>query len=134
MNSIIQFQNPVLAGLNKEADGIQLFLNQGANLEDPASLTVRLNGLDVYLARLGDMLIQAKTMKELAQNQYIGENEDRLNKLTATVSNRQINTYLFEYKMTYDRLDTMYRLCEHLSRDLVTQISYIKKQMETFGA
>lgn len=129
MENLLTIENPVLAAINKEADRIQSFLNIPANLQDPASLTFRLNDLDVYLSRLSEMLIQTKALKERAQNKYIEENEDSLNKQTATVSNRRINAYMYEYKITNERIDNMYRLCEHLSRDLVTQISYIKQQM-----
>ena len=132
MENGIIFNNPVLASLHKEADGIQAYLKLPANIQDPASMTYRLKDLDVYLARLSEMLIQAKIMKEKAQNQYLTENEDTIDKLSATVSNRRINSYLFEYKMTCDRLDTMHHLCEHLSKDLVTQISYIKEQIRNF--
>lgn len=121
--------NPVLERLHREADGIQAYMNKRTNLEDPVSLTYRLSDLDVYFARLTEMAIQAKVMKENAQNTFLLENEDKLNKLTATASNRLINAHLAEYKTAYDRLDSMCHLCEHLSRDLVTQISFIKQQM-----
>lgn len=133
MENRLEINNPVLAKLNSEADGIQAFLGTHANLQDPASLTYRLGDLDVYLARLGEMLVYSKALKERAQNKFMTDNEDRLSKLTATVSNRLINSFLYEYKITTERLDTMYHVCEHLSRDLVTQISYVKKQMENFG-
>ena len=129
INSVFAVENPVLRPLHQEADQIQAFLNLPANLQDPASLTYRLKDLDVYLARLSEMMIRAKALKEMAQNRYVTENGEELNKLSATVSNRQINAFLYEYKITYERLDAMCHLCEHLSRDLVTQISYIKQQM-----
>lgn len=127
--NIFATQNPFLAAMHREADGIQAFMDKPIVLEDPASLTYRLKDLDVYMARLSDMMIRAKALKEREQNKYIAENEDKLNKLTATVSNRMINAHLFEYAAAYSRLDAMYHTIEHLSRDLVTQISYIKQQM-----
>jgi len=123
--------NPVIESMHREADKVQDFMNQASNLQDPASLTYRLADMDVYFARLTDMYIQAKAMKENAQNSFLIENEDRLNKMTATASTRLINAHLSEYKSLYDRLDSMCHLCEHLSRTLVTQISYIKQQMNT---
>lgn len=124
-------QNPVLKHMHREADTIQDYMGRPAALQDPASLTYRLADLDVYMARLGDMMIRAKALKERAQNRYVAENEDKLNKLTATVSNRMIAAHLEEYTTTYTRLDAMYHTIEHLTRDLVTQISYIKQQMQT---
>lgn len=125
--------NAALAQLHREADEIQDYMNQRADILDPAALTDRLSHLDVYMARLSDMMIRAKVIREKAKHAYVGENEDRLNKMTATVSNRLIDASLQEYTAAYNRLDTMYHTVEHLTRDLVTQISYIKKQMENFG-
>lgn len=126
--------NPHIEALHREADTIQNYMGTGMNLQDPTSLTYRLADLDTYMARLGDMLIRSKAMKERAKLNYIAENEDYLNKLSATVSNRKIDIFLQDYSILYNRLDTIYTTIEHLTRDLVTQISYIKKQMESFGA
>ena len=125
--------NPVLASMHREADGIQAFLNIPLNMGDPAAMTYRLRDLDVYLARLSDMMIRAKTLRDATKYSYIQENEDRLNKLSATISNRQIDSYLLPFSATYNRIETMYHTTEILSRNLVTQISYIKKQMECLG-
>lgn len=126
-------KNPYISSLHQEADNIQSVMDIPANLLDPASLTSRLRDLDVYMARLSDMMIRAKAMKDRAKNDFIIANEERINKMTATVANRLIDTELFEYNTLYTRLDTMYHTIEHLTRDLVTQISYIKKQFESFG-
>ncbi len=124
---------PVLAAMHREADGIQSYMDIPIDLQDPASLTERLKYIDVYMARLTDLMIRAKAIKEREKNKFISDNEDKINKLTATVSNRMIDAHLYEYAVAYTRLDAMYHTLEHLSRDLVTQISYIKQQMSSFG-
>lgn len=134
INDIYRSENPCIARLHQEADSIQAYMDIPATIEDPAALTYRLKDLDVYMARLSDMMIRSKTMKERAKYAYIADNEDLLNKLSATVSNRKIDVFLQDYTALYNRLDAMYTTMTHLTRDLVTQISYIKKQMETFGA
>lgn len=131
MEDIYASQNPIIASLHREADVIQAYIQQPLTLEDPAALTVRLSHMDVYMARLSDIMIRAKTMKEREKNSYIAQNEAELNKLTATISNRKIDAYLQEHTALYNRLDAMYHTMEHLTRDLVTQISYIKQQMQT---
>ena len=131
MEDIYASQNTVIASLHREADVIQAYIQQPLTLEDPAALTVRLSHMDVYMARLSDIMIRAKTMKEREKNSYIAQNEAELNKLTATISNRKIDAYLQEHTALYNRLDAMYHTMEHLTRDLVTQISYIKQQMQT---
>lgn len=119
--------------MHREADAIQTYLNQPENLDDPVSLTYRLRDLSAYLARLSDMMVRAKTLRDREKFRYIEQNEDVLSKLTATISNRQIDAHLFEYNAAYNRLETMYHTTEVLGRNLVTQISYIKKQMENLG-
>jgi len=126
-----EVKDPQLKRLHDEADRIQSYMDESANLDDPTSLTVRLNHLDVYLSRLSDMMSRSKALRDRAQYNYLVENEDTLSKLSATVSNRRISTHLFEFSMTYSRLDTMYGAIERLTRDLVTQISYIKSQMNS---
>lgn len=125
--------NPSVAALHSEADGIQRLMDQEANITDPAALVHRLNGLDAHMSRLTDMMIRAKAMREKAKWDYVDNNEERLNEMSATVSNRAIDSHLRDYTTLYNRLDAMYHTMEHLTRDLVTQISYIKKQMESFG-
>lgn len=130
ITSAFSSANESIARLHREADAIQTCMDQPAPLEDPAALTYRLKDLDVYMARLSDMMVRARAMRDRAKYAFITENENQLNKLTATVSNRKIEIHLHDYAVLYNRLDTMYGTVEHLTRDLVTQISYIKKQME----
>ena len=122
--------NPTLAQYHKEADTITAFLNVRADLMDPASLTVRLNEMDVWMARLTDMQIRAKAMKEYAKTLMLRNNEEALSKMTATNSNRIVSTYLYEFTVTVDRLEMLYSTLSTMSRNLVTQISYIKQQMQ----
>ena len=122
--------NPVLAGMHREADGIQAVIQAPVDKDNPSLLTERLGELDVYLARLGDMRVRAKALKEWARNKFLEENEAEISKMTATVSNRRIQTFLFEYSVAVERLDTMYDTVGRLSRDLVTQISFIKQEMQ----
>lgn len=114
--------------LHEEANNIQEYMKQTADLNDPTSLTIRLSNLDSYMARLGEMLITAKALKSTAKTSFVNERED-LNKMTATVSNRIIDAHMQDYNILYDRLDNMYETIRALTRDLVTQISYIKEQM-----
>lgn len=130
IDGTITFTNPTLASMHMEADLIQSFIAEPANLMDPAALTERLNEGDVWMARLTDILIKAKGMKEYARSVFLRDNEDRLAKMTATNSNRLISTYLFEFNVTADRLEQLYQTLTVICRDLVTQISFVKKQME----
>lgn len=130
INDRFDMLNPTLAAYHKEADRITEFLKVEANLTDPAALTYRLNDMDVWMARLTDMQIRAKAMKEYARTILLKTNGETLAKMTATNSNRIVTTYLYEFTITVDRLDTLYQTLSTMSRNLVTQISFIKQQMQ----
>ena len=122
--------NPVLLAMHKEANQIQDYLSHKADIDNPASLTYRLNDLDAYLARVSDMQIRAKAMKEYAKTTFLLNNEDKLSKMTATNSNRMIATYLYEFSITAERLEALYSLLSSSCKNLITQISFIKQQMQ----
>lgn len=122
--------NPVLQAMHKEADNIQAFMVQGANIDDPASLTYRLNEMDAYLARVSDIQIRSKAMKEYARVTFLQDNEDKLAKMTATNSNRLISTHLYEFTITTERLEALYSLISQSCKNIITQISFIKQQMQ----
>lgn len=115
--------------MHREADGIQELMDRPATLEDPAALTYRLRDLDAQMSRLSDMMVRAKAMRDRMKNRFIAENESRLSKMTATASNRIIDAQLYDLTILYARLEAMYHVMERLTRDLVTQISYIKQQI-----
>ena len=124
-----EITNPYLIRMHKEAEEIQKFIEIPACLEDPASLTYRLRDMSAYMARLGDMLCRAKSMKECAKNAFLSANMDKLAKLNTTEKTRIISAYVSEFSITYDRLELLYSTIKDLNRDLITQISYIKQQM-----
>lgn len=123
-------KNPTLRAYHSEADTITEFLKLEANLMDPPALTYRLNDMDAWLARLTDMQIRAKAMREYAKSLFLQQNEEALSKMTATNSNRILTTYLYEFTVTVERLDTLYNTLTTMSRNLVTQISFVKQQMQ----
>lgn len=124
-----KINNPYLLKMHEEAEAIQKFIEIPACLEDPASLTYRLNDMNAYMARLSDMLGRAKAMRECAKNTFLSANIDKLSKLNTTEKNRIISTCVNEFNITYDRLELLYITIKDMNRDLITQISYIKSQM-----
>lgn len=125
----LEIKNPTLQMMHREADNIQRFMDQRADLMDPCALTERLKEMDAYMARLTDMQIKAKSMKKYAETSFNRSNGEALSKMSATNSNRIINAYIFEFAITYDRMEAMYKALSSMSDHLVTQISYIKTQM-----
>lgn len=121
--------NPYLQRMHQEADAILDFMKVEASLQDPASLTCRLNEMDAYLARLTDILSKAKGMREYAKSRISKDNATELLNMKKTVSDRIISAYLCELTVTCDRLETLYNTLCRQSNDLQSQISYIRNQM-----
>lgn len=125
----IPISNPILASMHREADTMQAFLSSPACLEDPASMTYRLNAMDAYISRLSSMVSKAKAMRDRAQTVYYEKKKDEIAKLKVTEVNRMVKNFLFEFNATVDRLETMYSAMMQIDKDLVSQISYVKQQM-----
>jgi len=125
--------NPYLSRLLQEAERIQGFLEEKADLNDAGALSVRLNEMDALMARASEMQVRAKAMREHARNSLTQANEGVLSKMSATNSARLLNCYLEDYLMTADRMDALYSTLSQSCRNLITQISLIKKQMELQG-
>lgn len=132
LQNVFKSDNNSIQALHDEANIIQTFMDEPCNLQDPNSMTERLCKLDAYMSRLGEMNVIAKAIRSRAENAFVSQRED-LNKLTATASNRIIKAHMEDYNILYDRIDTMYETIRHLTKDLVTQISYIKEQMRNLG-
>lgn len=124
-----QITNPYLKKMHSEADDIQAFMSIEASLQDPASLTYRLNTMDAYLARLTDMLNKARGMKEYAKSRISKDNATELLNMKKTVSDRIISAYLCELTVTCERLETMYNTLNRQSNNLQSQIAYVRNQM-----
>lgn len=125
----IPITNPVLISMHREADTMQAFLSSPACLEDPASMTYRLNSMDAYISRLSSMVSKARAMRDRAQTVYYEKKKDDFAKLKVTEVNRLVKNFLFEFNATVDRLETMYSAMMQIDKDLVSQISYVKQQM-----
>ena len=121
--------NPYLQRMHQEADAILDFMKVEASLQDPTSLTYRLNQMDAYLARLTGILSKAKAMREYAKSRISKDNATELLNMKKTVSDRIISAYLCELTVTCDRLETLYNTLCRQSNDLQSQISYIRNQM-----
>lgn len=130
LEDVYESSHPSLAALHTEATKIQAVIELPVDLDNPGDLTERLKVLDVYLARLGDMKVRAKALKEREKNLYLEEHEAEFAKMTATASNRKISAFLHDFTVAADRLETMYDTVSKISKSIVTQISFIKQQMQ----
>ena len=122
-------KNQLLQRINQEADSIQGMLNTRITLDDLNILPERLSNLDAALARTGELESLATSLKEKAKALLMQENENLLASLSATASNRMISCALHEYTITEDRLSKLYQTLSQACRNIITQISFAKSQM-----
>jgi len=129
----LKTENPHLRRMLAEAESVQAFLEQKADLDNPGALAVRLNELDSYMARMSAVLVRARSMREEAKNRFLMANGEAVSGMTATASARLMGRYLQDYTMTADRIETLCGALSQSCRILITQISLVKKQMELQG-
>lgn len=122
--------NPMLISLHSEADGIQQRMLRKETLEDPVSVLHQLSELSVLLPRLGEMKTTSQSFRDFEKNRYLTENADRLAGMKATEITREVNIRMYEFDITYDRLNQMYISLDRRIRDLVSEMSYLKAQMQ----
>lgn len=125
----MEYANPYLKQLSQECSAIQEFLKQTANLTNPDSLVERLNAVNVYLARLAEMLFQTKTMKNLATRQVQDDNIEYLDKLGVMEKTKVVNNLILQFTAVTDQVELAYASAKDICRSLLTQISYIKQQI-----
>lgn len=125
----IPFTNPHLAVLNSEADSLMTYLKNEDNMADPGSLVHRLNEIDTLMARLSEMLIQAKSMEKYAKARFDEINAKALEAMKATSATRVRATCLFEFTLTSERLESVYKTMDARREDLRSKISYVREQM-----
>lgn len=122
--------NPMLIALHREADTIQQKMLRPERLEDPAAVLAQLSELSVLLPRLGEMKTVSQSFRDYEKNRFLSDNAERFAQMKATEISRAVNIRMYEYDITYDRMSQMYTSLDRRIRDLVSEMSYLKAQMQ----
>lgn len=97
--------------------------------DNPDDLVARLSDINVYLARTGKMLADAKLLQDQAITAAYSEHANAIMKMTPTVSIKFINSITSKENYLVNWLDRMNRALVHSSDNLRTQVSYNKEQL-----
>lgn len=115
--------------IKAECQQIQDFLEITTS-GDANELVDRLTDLNVYLARSGFLLAEAKRMQE-ARTVYIHTMDGAYIKtLSASVAQKFINAKVYEENYLVNWLDRINRTCVHQGDNLRTQISFSKEELK----
>ena len=118
----------IIEKMTREASGIQTFM-EAEPTDEPVILAERLSYCNVYLARSGEMLAQAKQLLNEATVEVWEQKGDRLLKAGAQLAAKVIAGYCSEEQFLCDWLDRINRGLVHSSDNLRTLVSYAKANM-----
>lgn len=111
-----------------EAQQIQGFLEISAS-DDPNELSFRLSEINVYMARSGNMLAEAKLLQDKAINAAYTEHSKSILKMPATIATKFINSVSVNENHLVTWIERINRTCVHQGDNIRTQISLAKEQL-----
>ena len=118
----------IIKKMTEEVSGIQAFMQQGPT-DEPTVLAERLAYCNVYLARSGEMLAQAKALLNEAVTVVWEKKGDMLLKAGAQLAQKVLAGYCKDEQFLVDWLDRVNRGLVHQSDNLRTLVSYAKANM-----
>src|SRR5688572_29748494 len=119
--------------LFKEAEEIQSFLDSYFNADEPAACAARGSDLEVYMARTGKMLADAKYWQDEQMNSAITTAlKDALKQKgwSATTINKKIDALCKNENYLVNWLERLNRSCTHQLQFMITMISRHKAEMQ----
>ncbi len=118
--------------MHKEASEIQKFLEITCS-DNPAEIKNRISDLQVYMARSGYMLAQAKKELNKKVSSEISETIIKIAKesfLSATAQNKLVKSIAQDEQFLVDWLERINRSCTHQIDALRSVLSYEKEQLK----
>lgn len=112
-----------------EANAIQDYIETPENLRDPGSLVARLSAINTYIARTGRLLSDAKRLKDSAEEAFMSENKELMEKVNSTTFGRLLSADISGYDYLVKRIDRLNAALTHISANLRTEISWMKEEM-----
>jgi hypothetical protein len=118
----------IIERMTAEVSGIQAFMVSEPT-DEPTVLAERLAYCNVYLARSGEMLAQAKAMLNEAVTGVWERKGDMLLKAGAQIAQKVLAGYCKDEQFLVDWLDRVNKGLVHQSDNLRTLVSYAKANM-----
>ena len=112
-----------------EAERIQSFLEITTS-DEPNELAWRLTELNVYLARSGKMLADAKALQDIATAKYYEDNFEQIQALSPSLANKLIKASVSRENHLVKWVDRIHRSLVHQGDNLRTLVSLAKEQLK----
>ena len=121
-------QDCLLLPVLKEIEEMQQFLEITAS-DDPRELTQRLTDINVYMARSGKLLADAKAYQDQVTANVYNAHIDFLFRSPATVANKFVSAQCVTANYIVNWLDRINRSLVHAGDNIRTQISFAKQDL-----
>lgn len=112
----------------EEIEEMQAFLEITAS-DNPKELNQRLTDINVYMARSGKMLADAKALQDSITAKVYDEHKEFLCRVPATVAIKFVTSQTVTANQLVNWLDRINRTLVHASDNIRTQISFAKQDM-----
>lgn len=112
----------------KEIEEMQEFLEITTS-DNPKELIQRLTDINVYMARSGKMLADAKAMQDTITAKVYDEHNEFLGRVPATVAMKFVSSQTATANRLVNWLDRINRTLVHAGDNIRTQISFAKQDM-----
>lgn len=121
--------NERIAEIEKECKEIQDFLEIEPS-ESTDELVARLTHINIYLARSGYLLAEAKKMQDKAIQSVYQNYMEALVKMPSNTAKQFITSYVADVNYIVVWLDRLNRSCVHQGDNIRTQISFAKEELK----
>ena len=111
---------------------MQEFLEITAS-DNPTELLQRLTDLNVYLARSGKMLADAKAIQDILTANIFASKGEYISRLSTTLASKFISSQTATINQIVIWLDRINRTCVHQSDNIRTQISFAKMEKQNIN-
>lgn len=112
----------------EEIQVMQSFLETTAS-DNPKELIERLTDINVYMARSGKMLADAKALQDNITAKVYDEHKEFIGRVPATVAIKFVSSQISTANQIVNWLDRINRTLVHASDNIRTQISFAKQDI-----
>lgn len=112
----------------KEIEEMQSFLETTSS-DNPKELIERLTDINVYMARSGKMLADAKALQDAITAKVYDEHKEFIGRIPATVAMKFVSAQIVTANQLVNWLDRINRTLVHAGDNIRTQISFAKQDM-----
>lgn len=115
--------------IEKECKEMQDFLEIETS-DSTDELVSRLTHINIYLARSGFLLAEAKRIQDKAIQEVYQSNMDALVKMPSNTAKQFITSFVADINYLVTWLDRLNRSCVHQGDNIRTQISFAKEELK----